>query len=102
MEVADEYSMADIDFTTSTTGVHVTWLNVFRDRHSDIVKFVLSLGTFVGGSDVTQEEVDGTLTSYKLTATLKEYQRYYVTVAAHNEAGLYSIAGSDGFMVDTN
>ena len=98
-EVINADSLADLDFITSTSGIYVTWANVFRDNNAPIVSFAVSLGTFFGGSDVIQMEVSGSVTSVRVNVTLVEDQPYHTTVTSQNEAGLFSSAMSDGFMV---
>ncbi|XP_077997650.1 uncharacterized protein LOC144450798 isoform X2 [Glandiceps talaboti] len=104
-DVIDILKLVDTDFTTSTSSIGVSWKFVFRDDHSDIDYFAVSLSTQPAGEDISAYSLTHK-TNSEFSVQLSGLQlqsgtRYYSNVRAYNLAGLYSTAVSDGFMVDT-
>ncbi|XP_070570802.1 uncharacterized protein [Ptychodera flava] len=103
-EVSDFSKLVDIDFTTSTSDIRVSWKGVFRENEGDINNFAVSLSTHIGGEDIstfTDTVVQGSELKVQLQGLqLQQGIRYFCNVRAHNLAGLYSTASSDGFVVD--
>ncbi|XP_002736788.1 uncharacterized protein LOC100378079, partial [Saccoglossus kowalevskii] len=102
-DVVDLNNILDIDFTTSTNSVGVSWRNVFIDV-GGIAHFSVSLSTYIGGEDVSSfnsNTVTNSVFEVQLTSlSLLEGVKYYSNVRAINNAGLYITASSDGFIVD--
>ncbi|XP_070573739.1 uncharacterized protein [Ptychodera flava] len=104
-DVLDLEKLVDIDFSTSQTYIGISWRNVFSDRDSDIREFSVSIGTHVGGEDVISYSTNTQPPDeYKVMLTGLNLQpgfKYFSNVKVVNNAGLTSIASSDGFMIDT-
>ena len=90
----------DIDFTTETSYLIATWNGVFRDAQTGIDRFIVKLGSRWGSSDIVMKEFSGETDKVNITnLSLEAGKQYYTTVEAFNQAGLHSVAHSNGFMV---
>ncbi|HNS41688.1 MAG TPA: N-acetylmuramoyl-L-alanine amidase [Taishania sp.] len=85
---------ADID-TFSTPTIDANWAS--NDFHSDIASFEIAIGTTSGATDVLNWTNAGLTSSYAyLLSNPTENQLYFVSVKAINNAGLDTIATSNG------
>ncbi|KAL5013969.1 hypothetical protein ScPMuIL_008239 [Solemya velum] len=88
-------------FAVSQSPVQCTWTGFF-DAESPIVKFVLTVGTSAGSSDILSPvELPNTESSY--TSEGIEFQqgkRYFVMITAENAVGLTSSAISEAINID--
>lgn len=87
----------------SLTELRARW-DGFDDTDTGIESYSLSIGSRSKLSSDIQPFVDvGRRRSVTATGlSLAAYQTYYVTVRAYNKAGLYSVASSQGLMVDNS
>ena len=100
MELWNATSHSDVDFFTSTSQLTLSWRGVFRDSQATIKHYVASVSKTLGGRDVAEKQLTSSETQTTLTGLkLDTSDVYYSTVVAHNEAGLFSSAYSDGFKV---
>ncbi|XP_070573737.1 uncharacterized protein [Ptychodera flava] len=104
-DVLDLDKLVDTDFSSSTSWIGVSWKSIFTEADSEIIYFLVSIGTHVGGQDI-ESFGDNIVASNEFKVklnglTLRPGKKYYSNVKAVNSAGLVSIASSDGFMVDT-
>ncbi|XP_060604506.1 uncharacterized protein LOC132757271 [Ruditapes philippinarum] len=88
---------------SDTDYVEACWTNVFVDSESGISHYSWGVGTHPGFDDKfsfdgTEEECAKTPENKPLT--LKEGHAYYITVKAHNKAGLYAATSSWAFTVE--
>ena len=99
-ELQSTTSSKDIDFLKQSSTVTLTWDGVFRDSQSDIVEYIVYIGTNKGAKNVYRNSYNGNVTTTTITGlNLLENQDYHTTVTAVNKAGLSSISHSDGFIV---
>ena len=94
---------ADIDAVCTLTELSANWSSS-SDQHSDIVRYLYSIGTSPGATDVviwTDNALDTNITRSGLSLT--QGQTYYFTVRTENGAGLFSNdISSDGLTANTN
>ena len=92
----------DIDVQESRSRIAAYW-NAFEDLESDVIKVTWCAGLSSGDCDLvkeTQLKPDSTSVRNILTQTIKNGQRYYITVTATNTAGVTTSLTSDGVTVD--
>ncbi|XP_060577218.1 uncharacterized protein LOC132734491 [Ruditapes philippinarum] len=88
---------------SDTEFIEACWTDVFVDMESGISHYSWAVGTHAGYDDIfpfddTEEECAKTPENTPLT--LKEGHAYFVTVKAHNKAGLYAVTSSWAFTVE--
>ncbi|XP_041349360.1 LOW QUALITY PROTEIN: uncharacterized protein LOC121368688 [Gigantopelta aegis] len=98
---SDKTCGIDYDFMTRSSLITACWGRVFQDSQSGIDSYVIQMGSSPHGSDAIKPQDVGMTTNYSVSQNLlKAGTKYYVTVKAINKAGLYSVAFSDGFVID--
>ncbi|KAK3099491.1 hypothetical protein FSP39_005250, partial [Pinctada imbricata] len=100
--VFDGTTAHDIEYQSLRTYVGAEWYG-FADPQSGLAKYEWMAGSEPGIDDIvpireTHLAMVGVVTN--LNPLLPVGQRIYVTVIAYNHAGLYSVASSNGFIVD--
>ncbi|KAK2161993.1 hypothetical protein NP493_1549g00025 [Ridgeia piscesae] len=101
-ELRSGTTRGDVDFITSTSNVTLSWQGVFRDSHAGLAHYVASVSKTLGGRDVAEETLTSNVTQTCLRGlTMDSSDKYFSTVVAFNDAGLFKAAYSDGFKVDT-
>ncbi|XP_053400999.1 uncharacterized protein LOC128557566 [Mercenaria mercenaria] len=90
-------------YISDTQFVDACWRDVFLDLESGMSHYSWAVGTHAGYDDIflfhdTNEECANTQQNMPLS--LREGHAYFVTVKAHNKAGLYTAASSWAFVVD--
>ena len=96
--VNDGYNPPDQERIIFTDSAMANWHAV--DNESDIHLFHLSLGTTPGGDDIASMIELGPVSKWLIpNLDLQRGTRYYVTVAATNNAGLSANMSSNGFII---
>ena len=99
-ELLNITSKSDVDFTTSTSAMTLTWDGVFRDSQAAIHHYVTSISKNLGGRDVALKQLTSSVTTTTFDGLkLDAGDVYYCTVVSYNEAGLFRSAYSDGIKV---
>ena len=99
-ELRSDTTHGDVDFITSTSNVTLSWKDVFRDSHAGLARYVASVSKTLGGRDLAEDTLTSNVTQTCLRGlTMDSSDKYFSTVVAFNEAGLFKAAYSDGFKV---
>ncbi|XP_062581992.1 uncharacterized protein LOC134243764 [Saccostrea cucullata] len=88
----------DIEFAESQWKICACWKNVFSD--ADRLVYSFSVGTSPKLDDVLEPTNLDNQTEYCPSLSLVPGVRYFFTVKAVNNIGLYTTLSSDGFLVD--
>ncbi|VDI54125.1 Hypothetical predicted protein [Mytilus galloprovincialis] len=92
------------EYVGAKVPVKCTWTG-FQDKESPIEKFLISLGSQEGFSDIfSDRKVDGNTFSYTINDAdelMTNEKSYYVTVTAVNTVGLQSYSSSGPVAIDT-
>ncbi|XP_061166364.1 uncharacterized protein LOC133175283 [Saccostrea echinata] len=97
-ESRNEPCGVDIDFAESQWKICACWKNVFSD--ADRLLYTFRVGTSPKLDDVLQSINLGNQTEHCPSLLLEPGVRYFFTVRAVNNIGLYTTLSSDGFLVD--
>ena len=92
----------DIDFQRSRTHVSTVWFQ-FEDPESDVIALTWCVGSRPGLCNLkpsTSLDVTANKVSAYLNQSIRNGDRYYVTLEAINGAGLTSVMVSNGVTVD--
>lgn len=95
----NEGTGSDIDLQTDPTTIAANW-GGFSDLETGIDHYTWAIGTTAGASDVRTWTDVGTATSASDATLSLSNIRYYVSVRAHNGAGVYTQLNGDGVSVD--
>ncbi|KAL4218491.1 hypothetical protein ACF0H5_023225 [Mactra antiquata] len=91
----------DFDVIDWNDTITACWKNVFSEKQSQITHYTLKMGTSRNADDILSLTNVGLSTSYTMTnLSLLQDTKYFFTVTAFNNVGLYSVTTSDGFIVD--
>ncbi|GAB1603526.1 uncharacterized protein LOC115216576 [Argonauta hians] len=91
----------DVDYMTAVTTVAACWNGVFTERQSILTHFIVMAGTAPGYGDLIPAEIVAANISEKISQVkLEKGSRYYFTVVAVNNLGLFVSLTSDGFVFD--
>ncbi|XP_077995632.1 uncharacterized protein LOC144449084 [Glandiceps talaboti] len=103
-DITDESTLIDIDYSSNPWTLGVSWKNVFPDK-DEISHFLVAISSHIQGEDVrpfnlSVHEANVSKVIFS-DLNLQTGHTYYSNVMAVNHAGLYTIASSDGVLIDT-
>ena len=100
-ETRNSTTTEDIDFTLSESDINVVWENVFRDDQAGLDKYIVSVGSYPGRSDIELREFPATVVRTTFSGLdLNMNIIYTTTVEACNKADICTTTTSDGLVVN--